>query len=216
MLGLFTLFMMAGVGYAHLREGLLTSLTMLCNVLIAGVITFNFFEPLADVLGPILRGMFLAGYEDLICMLGIFCISLAALRLATNTLAHVLVQFPPAVQRPGGFIVGMIVGYLTAGFLLCVLQTIPWHQNFLGFDYEYKSGPENALRHYLPPDRVWLALMHRAGAYTFANQEDEVRARDSSSPYDRYKTFDQEGEFELRYARFRRHNDKGMVETYGE
>ena len=213
MISFLTIFMMLGVGYAYLREGLLTAFAMLCNVLLAGFITFNFWEPLADILAPAFSGMFLAGYEDFICMMGLFAVTLGVLRTATNVLANVLVQFPLTIQRTGGFLVGMLVGYLAWGFLVCAFQTMPWHQNFLGFDYEYRSGSEGTLRRFLPPDRVWLALMQRGGAYTFSNQEDERRSRDSTSLTDRFKTFDQDGAFEYNYWRYRRLNDKGATQS---
>ena len=191
-----TIFMMAGAGYAYLREGLLTAFAMLCNVLLAGFITFNFWEPLADILAPVFSGMFLAGYEDFICMMGLFAVTLGALRTATNVFANVLVQFPQTIQRTGGFLVGMLVGYLTWGFLVCVFQTMPWHQNFLGFDFEYKSGSEGTLRRFLPPDRVWLALMHRGGAY-IPSPTRKTRGEARTRPPSRIsiKTFDQDGAF---------------------
>jgi hypothetical protein len=46
--------------------------------------------------------------------------------------------------------------------------------------------------------------MHRAGAYPFSNQ---VVNREAESYYDRYLTFDRDGSFELRYARYRRYGD---------
>ena len=63
MLGVFTILIMLGVGYAYLREGLLTAFAMLINVLLAGTITFNFYEPLAAMMEPALSGSFFAGYE---------------------------------------------------------------------------------------------------------------------------------------------------------
>jgi hypothetical protein len=79
------------------------------------------------------------------------------------------------------------------------------------FDAEYKTGPENAARHILPPDRVWLFLMQRASAYSFANMEDKAGA---VSPFDRYLTFDKYATFELRYARYRRYSDSGTRLSY--
>src|SRR5947208_3645779 len=136
MLGFFTILIMLGVGYAYLREGLLTAFAMLVNVMLAGTITFNFYEPLAALMEPTLSNTFFAGYEDMVCMIGLFAITLGVLRTATNAISSSMVQFPAPLQRPGAFIVGMAVGYFTAGFLICALQTLPWHQNFMSFDSE--------------------------------------------------------------------------------
>ncbi len=215
MLGFFTILMMLGVAYAYLREGLLTAFAMLVNVILAGTIAFNFFEPLANMMEPTLSNTFFAGYEDAVCLIGIFAITLGILRTVTNSISATLVQFPAPLQRPGGAIVGLAVGYFTAGFLICVLQTLPWHQNFMSFEWEVKGGAADAIRRLLPPDRVWLALMHRAGAYPFSNQE-EAKGKEINSLYDKYKTFDPEGVFELNYARYRRFNDQGKTLSPGE
>jgi hypothetical protein len=53
----------------------------------------------------------------------------------------------------------------------------------------------------MPSDRVWLALMHRAGLYAFANDTE---------------TFDPHGTFELRYARYRRIDSSHPLQYYGE
>ena len=209
MLGFFTVVIMLGVGYAYLREGMLTAFAMLINVLLAGTITFNFYEPLATLMEPTLSGSFFAGYEDMVCMIGLFALSLGILRTATNALSATMVQFPGPIQRPGAVVFGLAVGYFTAGFLICALQTLPWHQNFMSFDAETKRAGE-PLRRVLPPDRVWLSLMHRAGAYPFSSQE-EPKGKESNSLYDKYKTFDPEGLFELNYARYRRYNDQGLT-----
>jgi hypothetical protein len=214
MLGFFTIVMMLGVAYAYLREGLMTAFAMLINVTIAGTVAFNFFEPLASMMEPTLSNTFFAGYEDMVCLIGIFTLTLGILRTVTNSISATTVQFPAAMQRPGAAIVGMAVGYLTAGFLVCALQTLPWHQNFMSFEWEAKGSSE-PIRRFLPPDRVWLALMHRAGAYPFSSQE-ESKAKEATTLYDKYKTFDPDGTFELNYARYRRYNDQGQTLSPGD
>jgi hypothetical protein len=206
LLGFITVVIMIIVAYAYLREGLFTACTMAVNVFLAGLIAFNFWEPLAALLDPMLAGSFLHGYEDAFCLVLLFSIVLGLLRTATNNLARSRVQFEGWLQSGGGLLCGLLMGYLVSGFLICTLQTLPWHENFMFFDAKYETGPEHLLRHVLPPDRAWLALMHRAGAYAFSSREDP-RQRDSASYYDRYGTFDKYGSFEQRYARYRRYGD---------
>ena len=214
MLAFLTIVIMLAVAYAYLREGMFTACAMCINVFAAGLVAFNFWEPLADFLDPLLSENFLAGYEDSLCLVFLFCITLGLLRLATNNMAHKEIEYPPALLRGGAAAFGLVTGYLVAGFLVCVLQTLPWHQNFMGFQYEHsKDSPVPFARKYLPPDRVWLALMHRAGAYAFANYEDE-RVYDPQSPYERYLTFDRSSNFELRYGRYRRYDDAGNHKPY--
>jgi hypothetical protein len=177
------------VAYSFFREGLLTALTMLVNVFLAGLVAFNFWEPLASGMESSLQGSLLEGYEDSLCLFALFVITLGALRLVTNSLASTELQLPALVQQIGSIAVALLTGYLLAGFLVCMMQTLPWGRNFLGFDPTADADAPK-LRRFMPPDRVWLALMHRAGAGPLS-QPDAT-------------TFDPEGSFEMRYARERR------------
>jgi hypothetical protein len=192
MLGFLTVVVMAAVGYAYWREGLLTAFAMLCNVLVAGLVAFAFFEPIANELEPMFEGSFLAGYEDALSLTALFSLTLGLLRLVTNSLARTEIDYEPLLQQIGSVLVALVMGYLVAGFLLCTVQTLPWQQHFLGFEAQVERG-ESRLRRLMPPDRVWLALMHRAGIGPFARDE---------TP-----TFDADGSFELRYFRLRRYKE---------
>src|SRR6202040_4123473 len=110
----------------------------------AGLVAFNFFEPLAELLEGGLASTPLHGYEDAFCLLILFCITLGALRTVTNILANAQISLPQALQRGGGVVFGMLTGYLVMGFLLCAFQTMPWHENFMYFDPTYDSS--NMLR----------------------------------------------------------------------
>ena len=188
MLAFLTLVLMAGVAFAFWRQGLLAAAAMAVNVVLAGLVAFASWEPLADRIEPHLAGTFLAGYEDGLCLVALFCLALGLLRLATHFLVPRLPAYPVAVQRGGAVGFGLATGYLVAGFLLCVFQTLPWQENFLFFDDP--ADPGTAVRQVLPPDRAWLALMRQAGAYPFADT------------------------FELRYARYRRHPHGGEPQPY--
>jgi hypothetical protein len=193
MLAILSILIMLALGYAYLVEGLFTGFLMFCNVFLAGLIAFNFWEPLANQMDMLFLGSFLHGYEDWIALTGIFCLSLGLLRTLTHSLDNTLIEFDEHLQKAGGAIFGLVTGYLVAGFLICVLQTLPWHEKFLLFEprLDPNQGP---LGRVFPPDRVWLALMYRAGAEPFTNSEG-------------LETFDQAGNFELRYQRHRRYNE---------
>jgi hypothetical protein len=205
-----TVFIMLAVGFVYFKEGLFTALTMCCNVFIAGLVAFNFFEPLANLLEGPLADSFLAGFEDAICLIVLFCLTLGILRLITNNLANALIDYHQLPQQGGGTVFGLLTGYLVAGFMICVLQTLPWHEHFMSFDWQY-SESDSMVRQLFPPDRLWLALMRRAGAYPLSNEEDLKAKADENKDsyyYDRSITFDKYGTFELRYQRYRRYGDK--------
>jgi hypothetical protein len=193
MLQLLTFIIMLVIGWAYWVEGLFTAIVMCFNVMFAGLIAFEFWEPLANLLDPVLRG-----YEDALCLVLLFSLALGALRTVTNQLSGTEIDFLPQIQRPGGALFGLITGYLVSGFLVCAIQTLPLHENFMYFDARCDSETDG-LRRVLPPDRVWLALMHRAGDTAFSAG---------------HPTFDPDGSFELRYARYRRYGDSGETMPY--
>ena len=194
MLTFFTLVIMGVVAVAFWREGLLHAVATCVNVLLAGLVAFNFWEPLAGLLEPLLHG-----YEDAVCLVALFGVTLGTLRIVANMLVKGHVRYHPLLRRGGCVCCGLLTGYLVAGFLVCVLQTLPWHRNFMGFNPDADAQNARTFRQLLPPDRVWLALLHRAGAYPFATGQG---------------TFDRNGTFELRYARYRRYDDQGKTQPY--
>jgi hypothetical protein len=192
MLILLTIVIMLILAYCHFRQGLFSSTCTLVNVFLAGLITFNFWEPFAGVLEGWMVRTFVQGYEDFIVLITLFGVSLLVLRGVENSINKVEVAYYPALNQLGGSVVALVTGYLLSGFLICALETLPWHQNFLGFE-PYNEN-ESGVRRLMPPDRVWLALMHRAGK-TWLSRGETV------------PTFDAEGTFESNYMRFQRQAD---------
>jgi hypothetical protein len=189
MLVVLTAAIMLIVAYSYFREGVLTALTMLVNIVLAGLVAFNFFEPIADQLESSFDGTILAGLEDCITLFALFALTLGGLRVITNNLANQQVELPALVQQLLGGFIGLMAGYLLAGFLLCMVQTLPLSEKFMGFDSQ--ADPNGSgMRRFLPPDRVWLAMMSKAGIGPLSQAESV--------------TFDPEGTFELRYALKRR------------
>ncbi len=193
MLEFMTLAIMAAVAYASVREGVLTAITTLVNVVLSGLVAFNFYEPLAGELEKMFKGTFLAGFEDAIVLFVLFAGTLGLLRVVTNNLAISEVELPALVQQVGAGGIALVTGYLLAGFLTCMYQTLPWDERFLGFDYTADANAP-ALRKVLPPDRFWLGLMQHA----------------SMKPLAQESTFDPDASFELRYARLRRFKEQAQ------
>ncbi|MBI3821463.1 MAG: hypothetical protein HY289_02160 [Planctomycetes bacterium] len=146
-------------------------------------------------------------------MMGLFTITLAILRVATNSIAPDMIEEHGVLQHFGAMGVGVVTGYLLSGFLVCVVQTLPLDENFM--DFQPRSPTEPFYRSFFPGDRMWLAMMRHAGAGPFAWKEDPAKAGLPS--VDRYGTFDTHGTFELRYLRYRRVSDtRGPMPYFGE
>ncbi|MBM3994061.1 MAG: CvpA family protein [Planctomycetes bacterium] len=213
MLLAFTVIIMIGCGVAQYRNGLFTSIAILMSVVFAGLIAFNFFEPIADWLDPMFQGSTLAGCEDMLCLATLFCVSLAVLRVITNTFAEELIEQHGWLQLVGGSVVGVVIGYLVSGFLICGMQTLPLDERFL--DFQPRVTGEPVWRAILPGDRVWLAMMRHAGAGPLSGKEDPDAA--GQPAVERFPTFDRDATFELRYLRYRRHSEsRGPMPYFGE
>src|SRR5262249_17112555 len=112
MLSFFTIVIMLIVAYAHWREGLYTACCTLINVVLAGLITFNFWEPLANILDTTFRGWFVSGYEDFVVLIVLFALTLGMLRMLTNNLCPAQIIQIGYVQQAGGALFGLVAGYL--------------------------------------------------------------------------------------------------------
>jgi hypothetical protein len=126
-----------GLTYALTSEGLWGAALMFFNVVFAGMIAFNFYEPLAALLdGTGIKW----GFSDTLCLLGIFMVAVVALRLTTETLAPAMVRFPMAIYHPGRFIFGIAGAAVTVAILLLGFECAPVHKKvFKAFDYKSKQ-----------------------------------------------------------------------------
>jgi hypothetical protein len=191
LLGFLTVVVMLIATYAFWRQGVLPAFAMTVNILLAGLVAFNGFELIAEQLDPMLADSFLYGYADSFCLVALFSLVLVFLRWASNALIHTHIDYHPALQQGGAVLFGWMAGYLVSGFLVCTAQMLPANEHFLQFEARVDTAPGGKIRHILPPDRVWLALMHRASIESLAWDE---------------TPFDPDGSFEFRY-RSRREED---------
>lgn len=155
LLNFFSMAIILAVGYSHFREGFFIAAIRLVAVVLAGLTAFSVYEPLANELEPSLTG-FLDGYADALCLVGVFAAVYGALTAAASALAVNEPKLPNQVIQPAGGALGLVTGYFLAGFLLCVLQTLPWHEHFLGFQPRKQAGWTNRN---MPPDETWLRLV---------------------------------------------------------
>src|SRR4051794_7900955 len=81
-----------GMTYALTSEGLWGAALMFFNVLFAGLIAFNFYEPLATLLDENVSTFY--GMSEALSLLGLFIVGVFLLRLTTETLAPAMVRFP--------------------------------------------------------------------------------------------------------------------------
>src|SRR5438128_1077079 len=115
MLIFLTVAIMIAVAYCFVREGVLTALCMTVNVVLAGVVAFEFFEPLADEMESMVKDTFLDGTEDALCLALLCAVTLGVLRAVTNNLASSELRLHPRGQQAAAAVLGLLCGYLLAG-----------------------------------------------------------------------------------------------------
>lgn len=157
-----------GMTYALLSEGLWGAALMFFNVLFAGLITFNFYEPLAAVIAE--NASFMVDYADMVCILAIFGISVLILRLTTDGIAPGMVRFPSALYWLGGLTFGLGSSVMTMGILLLALHAAPVHKKLFG-SIDYRTAPPFGLG----LDHKWLAFFQQSSGVPFARYSDEYQ-----------------------------------------
>jgi hypothetical protein len=148
--------LIAGLTYALTSEGLWGAAVMFFNILFAGMIAFNFYEPVAVMLDKTGIGW---GFSDTLCFLLLFCVALVALRLTTETLSPAMVRFPMPIYHAGRLIFGLGGALLTVAILLIGFECAPVHKKLFKA-YTYESRPPFGLG----LDHQWLGFFqHETG-----------------------------------------------------
>lgn len=168
------------------NEGLWSAALVMMNMLLAGIIAVNFFEPVANWLD----GMFpsLTYFWDFLAAWLVFAVALVVLRLATNFLSKHRVRFKRPVDVAGGVVFAILAGYLMMGFVFFTLHLAPLGRNFLGF----QKDPDSKMVFGLGPDRTWLALMHSLSEGSLSRPDTNLH------------TFNPQDDFILKYGQRRK------------
>ncbi len=163
-LDLCVLALLCGITYALMSEGLWGSALMFFNVLFAALISFNFYEPLAQLIVDQIGGEIVSSFADSVSMMVLFVVSLLLLRLATETIAPSMVRFPTPLYHLGRVIFAFGGAVVMIAMLLLGYQASPVQKKMLGV-WDYKHQPFFKERF----DRDFLAFFQYTSGYTFAN-----------------------------------------------
>jgi hypothetical protein len=163
---LFVLALVGGITYALMSEGLWGSALMFFNVLFAALISFNFYEPLAQLIIDQVGNDTLSSFADSVSMMLLFVISLLLLRLATESVSPSMVRFPTPLYHLGRVIFAVGGACIMVAMLLLGYEAAPVQKKILGvWDFKHKVfGQDNFPR----LDRDFLAFFQYTSGYTFA------------------------------------------------
>jgi hypothetical protein len=201
-INLLIVLLILGMTYALSSEGLWGAALMFFNVVFAGLIAFNFYEPLAKLLAE--NVTFLSGFADTLCLLGLFIVAVLILRLTTETLGPAMVRFPTPIYHLGRLLFGLGCGVVTIAILLLGFETAPVHKKIFGvIDYKalvpFKMGIE----------REWLAFFQYTTGQIFVTHSPD--SRDPFAQYGDAKVFDPRAEWLLNHQEARPYGEESIL-----
>ncbi|WP_347245355.1 CvpA family protein [Thermogutta sp.] len=115
----------ACVGFIF-REGLWSAFIRFVNVLMAGILATNFFEPVARVMEDTI-GPKLTYFYDFLSFWLVFAVSMIVLHIATAFLSRVKTRFNLYLNQGGAVVIGLMTGVL-----MCWLFNFSLHLAPLG------------------------------------------------------------------------------------
>jgi hypothetical protein len=201
-------FLALGLTYVVTSEGLWGAALVFFNVLFAAMIAFNFYEPVANLVDSTGINW---GFSDTLCMLGLFCITLTALRMTTETIAPVMVRFPMPVYHAGRLVFGLGAAAVTIAVVLLAFHAAPVDKKIFGA-IDHKTKPPFGLG----LDHLWLSYFQYETGAVFS-----TLGRGSRDPYRTYghggpvKVFDPKAEWLLLHEQYRPYGEATGVEEGG-
>ena len=120
--------------FIHYRAGLWVALLSLWAVLVSGAVAFGFFLPLSELLfeADPLKGVYY--WSDGLCLLLIFAVAFAVLRLIAQRFLRNSMAFRLQVDTVAGPVVGAMAGYFLAGMLVVFAQMMPLPPMVMGYE----------------------------------------------------------------------------------
>jgi len=136
-----------------LAESMWSNAIRLVNVVFAGLLATNFWEPVAKLLeNSVAKGG--SYWWDFFAMWLLFALFVTILQTVTNKVSKVNVRFLSVVDKTGGIIFGCLVAAVLVAFTNFSLHTAPLAEKFCkgGFD------PDKPILG--APDRQWGRMMY--------------------------------------------------------
>jgi len=166
------------------QRGLWRNLILFVNVVLAGLLTMNYFEPVAEWLKSLS-----ASYDfvwDIVAWWGLFCISLLLLRVVTDRLSTSKLRFIKPVDLGGSIFFALWAGWTLSCFTAASFHVAPLPRD------EVQAIPEKS-NFLFAADRLWLGFTQGQSRGALG-----CSPRDDKHPDD--YVFDPKGDFLLRYA----------------
>jgi hypothetical protein len=196
-------------------EGMWTNAIRLINVVTAGLLAVNFFEPVARWLDG-----WNASYTyvwDFLALWGLFAFFMMISRELTDRVSKVKVRFLKLADRIGSALLALWIGWAMICFTMMTLHTAPLARNFLFGGFQ----PEEKMILGLAPDRQWLGFVQKEsrGAFGRGATAEELQKKRYGEPADQSEAdgdlcvFDRNADFMPKYATRRANLEAHLKKT---
>lgn len=111
----------------HLKYSMIQSLTMVWAAIFSLIITFTYYEFLANLL--ISRAV-LVPWAQCMAFMTVYIIAVAILQVASESLASSKIVLGPGISSPVRVVCGLLTGLIFSGVLLIVLSLMPMQGKF--------------------------------------------------------------------------------------
>lgn len=141
------------------NEGMWNNCITLINVLLAALLSMNFWEPLSDAVEKRMGSY--TYVIDFLSMWFIFFLSYILLRMATDLLSQTRVKFKMPIEQTGRIVSPIVIGWIMVCFTLATMHTAPLARTAVRGSFQAEPMSNNFLG--LAPDRMWLGyVQHRS------------------------------------------------------
>ena len=162
--------LVACIGFLY-PEGTWSNAIRLINVVTAGLVATNYWEPLARMAESQIDAS-LTFFWDFLGIWALFGVTLVILQLITNKVSQVRVRFLKIADRVGSGLFAFAVGWVMVCFITFSLHTAPLCRNFL---FEgFKPGEANFFG--VSPDTMWLSFAEHTSGGVFSTNPETVVA----------------------------------------
>jgi uncharacterized membrane protein required for colicin V production len=172
------------------NDGLWSNAIRLINVVTAGLLAMNFFEPLADWLES--QSPAYSYFWDFIALWGLFAVISLIFRIVTDKLSQVKVKFLKITDQIGSAVLALWIGWVMVCFTLTSLNVAPLARNCMGGSFS--SQIDDRMFFGFAPDRQWLAFTQKMSLETYSRSVSEAQWKAKKT------IFDPQGDFLPKYA----------------
>lgn len=180
------------------NEGMWSNAITMINIVFAGILAWNLFEPAAAWMEGQIKSYTYA--VDFLTFWLLFALFFNILRAMTDQISKIKVRFKKPVEQTGRVLFAVLSAWVLVCIICASLHVAPL--SLSPFKGSFAAEPKAGCFFGLAPDRMWLAFMH-------------TRSKKAMKTLGQPKVFDAGGDFTLKYASRRRELQAHNLKTDG-